>query len=421
MYDASRKQKALEFAEAEANHAGRWNDVSLALSRVGKKCDLHLSRFVRLVFDMTKGGTSGELVKSIRALSERPAWLCCSERKVGSTIELAEKLGFVQVTHRRAYSGSQQENAYTMNWAGIRSITGGTNHPATGSTWCAPPSTTCQGASTTRQAPSTTRNHTKEKKLSGSSLEEDSVSGPGADPNPSFSGNDSDGMDAAAADRDAAGSHAGIGGDEERGLSALLCRQSPLLAEARERRLVPLPADELLHGVYAPIESKHLRNPLSLVAWHRKQLSTVRHPMGDTEADLLIVIAVALYAVSVPDADVRKTRVAIFVNAIHRRKWCKALPFVPKARSLLDMAIKRFGPDWADQLTPIWDRLQVSKNGDGGSGAGSPPDQSSNPQPRLPQSKLSEDDLRHRRAEVRRELEAEWTRVLKAEKAEAAT
>ena len=228
------RQASLPFAEGEAEYAGKWNDVSLALARVGTKCDLHLSRFVRMVFDMTHGGTDGALVKSYKAIAERPAWLCCSERKARSTIELAKELGFVRVTRRRAWSGSQQENSYTLDWDGIRAIVGGMR---AGGTTRQGPGTSCHTPGTTRQGPGTTCRHTKEKKLPGSVLEVNSGTGPGADPKP--------------ADLE--------GRDDPR--SDVLLAQSKELTEGRERLIAPLEAGKLSCGVYAVL---HLRDLMEM-------------------------------------------------------------------------------------------------------------------------------------------------------------
>lgn len=326
----AREQQELPFAEAAASHAERWNDLVLALSRMGTKCDLYLSRFVRLVFDMTHGGTSGELIKSYEALAERPLWLCCSPRKVRSTIEKAERLVLVRVHRRRSYQGSQLDNGYSIDWAGVRAIISG--GPTGG--------TSCQGGGTRRQAPGTTCHHIRNR---STSEVQNSETGPGAEPNPRKDFSDSDCGSDGAAD----GVENETGG--VRGLSARLAGQSPVLAKARGRRIVPLPAGGLAHGLWAGLNSRHLRRPLSLVGWHRQQLSTAAPAMGGTEADLLLTIAAALYAVSVPEAEVRKNRVAIFVSTLSRKRWCSVMQFVPQARKLLDDAAERYGPDWADR------------------------------------------------------------------------
>lgn len=126
-----------------------------------------------------------------------------------------------------------------------------------------------------------------------------------------------------------------------------LIGQSPILSAAKERRIAPLPAGNLLHGVYAPIKGQHLHEPLRLVKWHRMQLSTAVPVMGDTEADLLLTLATAMYATSLPEHEVVKNRVAIFVGTISRRRWTRALPFVPQARTLLDERIAGHGAAWA--------------------------------------------------------------------------
>ena len=77
--------------------------------------------------------------------------------------------------------------------------------------------------------------------------------------------------------------------------------------------------------------------------------------MANTEADLLLTLATALYAASLRIEDVRKNRVAIFNSTIRRRAFTRSLPFVPKARMLLDQGIAERGLEWAglaDEPTP---------------------------------------------------------------------
>lgn len=337
------RQTGLPFAEGEASHAERWNDLGIAMLRIGRHCRAEMSAFVRWVFNVTKGGTAGALTKSYAELAERPWGLCCDERTARRTVELACRFGLVSMNAQRRWDGSQQCNTYTIDWAGVAALKRG----RTGGQFDHPPGHSDHLGGQNDQGGGQNVRHIRNDDLTQSSVRKNSGPVPGAEPNPR---KDLEETDADAAVRAAAGSLASLGGDEERGLSALLCRQSPLLAEARERRIAPLPAGDLLHGVYAAIDSRHLRRPLSLVAWHRKQLTTLMPVMGGTEADLLLVIAAGLFAVSVPHADVRKNRVALFVSVIARRKWCKALPFVPKARKLLDEAIAYYGPGWMDRV-----------------------------------------------------------------------
>ncbi len=126
-----------------------------------------------------------------------------------------------------------------------------------------------------------------------------------------------------------------------------LLAQSPILKAAEERLIAPLPAGRLLHGVYAPIKEHDLLEPLRFVRWHRMQLSTAVPVMGSSEADLLLTLATAMYAGTLEKSEIIKTRVAVFVGTIARRKFLRSFPFVPQARELLDAGIVRHGPAWA--------------------------------------------------------------------------
>ena len=331
-------QTRLPFEANDAERAGRWNDVSLALSKIGTKCDLHLSRFVRLVFDLTRGGSDGTLTKSYRELAQRPAWLCCSERKARSTVEIARRLGFVTVEHERAWSGSQKPNSYTINWPGIHSLLRG----GTDGTTCHPLGTRRQGRGTTSHPHGTRRHHTEDKKLTGSTLEEYSgtgTGGPATDPGRRFEieANEDGGRPRTAT----------VGLAECDTLTSKLVAQSPILLAARGRRIAPSPAGGLAHGVFAPLTGKLIAKPVRFVGWHRQQLSTAVPVMGDTEADLLLTLAAALYAGSMRDGEVEKNRVAVFVHTIARRKFWRVLPHVPAARTLLNDAVERYGKEWA--------------------------------------------------------------------------
>lgn len=311
------------FDDAEAAHVGKWNDVSLALSRIGTKCDLHLSRFVRMVFDMTHGGTSGALTKSYKALSERPAWLCCSQSKTRRTVETSVRMGFVNATSRRAWGGSQQENSYTINWSGVWSLLAGAGVHREHT-----PVPREHGPAQGEQGYVPREHHNKEEKLSRSFIEENSGTGTGAGPKPRK-----------------------VSQSQSPSLSERLCEGSPILSAARERRIAPMPADILLHGCFAPIEERHLRAPLGLAVWHARQLSTKEPVVGDTEADLLLVLATALHAASLRKEDVRRNRVAAFISMLTRRAFTSALPFVPQARMLLDNAEQEHGTRWIEHVT----------------------------------------------------------------------
>jgi hypothetical protein len=61
---------------------------------------------------------------------------------------------------------------------------------------------------------------------------------------------------------------------------------------------------------------------------------------------LLLVIAAGLHAMKVPEADVKKTRVAIFVNVVHRGRWRQVTKYVSEANDrLIEFETKLRGPN----------------------------------------------------------------------------
>ena len=120
-----------------------------------------------------------------------------------------------------------------------------------------------------------------------------------------------------------------------------LIRKSPILAEAAERRVEPLPAKGCLHGVFRPLTVKHLQDPWRLVTWHQCQLTAIKPVIGPTEAHLLLVIATAKYATEIPEAQIRnekKDRLVVFKDAMAHlaQRWLQVFPYVPDAREYLD-------------------------------------------------------------------------------------
>ena len=303
------EQNELPFADADAARAGKVERcVAGTCPNLGTKCDLHLSRFVRMVFDFTHGGTEGEFVKSYKALAERPSWLCCSVGKARSTVEVAKSFGFVSIEEQRSWDGSQKPNAYVINWDGIYAILKGR---ITDVTTAQPPATTAQGSVTTAQSPVTTWHHTKEEKLSGSFIEESSGTGTGAVPDPVFfrfgkgfwRRSTADGGRRDSAERYADGCSAGTVADFACGKGAsdrCLCQPASwCMASTRPSRWI----------IYETL----LR---LMVKWHRMQLSTAVPVMGNSEADLLLTIAAALYAMKLLDSEITNNRVAVFVHTI---------------------------------------------------------------------------------------------------------
>lgn len=318
------QQQMLPLAEAEASHAERWNNLGLALGRIPRRHQTaQLAQLVRWVFNVTKGGLSGALTKPYAELGQWPWGLCCSERTARRTVASAQRLGLLSVTDQRRWDGSQQPNAYAIDWDGVRSLIRGdatdghTDHPPGHS----------------GHHPGQIGRHIRNYSLLQSSIRK--TSGPDRGPTPAPEGNFFSTKTTNDTNFDRAGNN--------QTLAELLCADSPILSEAAGRLIAPLPASGLVHGVYAPIRPVHLGQPLRLVEWHRRQLSTAVPVMGNSEADLLLTLATALFAASLPERDIRKSRVAAFVSTINKRQWHRSLSFVPEARKLLDAALARGG------------------------------------------------------------------------------
>jgi hypothetical protein len=130
------RQVALPFAEGEASHAERWNDLGIALLRIPpRQCTAQLAGLVRWIFNVTKGGLEGALTKSFSELAQRPWGLCCDERTVRRTVANARRYGLIAVEEQRRWDGSQQCNSYTIDWTGIIALKNGVRTDG----HCAPP------------------------------------------------------------------------------------------------------------------------------------------------------------------------------------------------------------------------------------------------------------------------------------------
>lgn len=131
------------------------------------------------------------------------------------------------------------------------------------------------------------------------------------------------------------------------GLRNSLLAEIPELAAAAPRLITPRPAGKLRYGVWRVLELTHLRPPAApIVVWHQQQLSLAAPVAGPTEADLLLVLAGALYAWHLADSEVKKSRVAAFCNLVGSKHWRRALPYVPEARAALDAIAAKSGPFW---------------------------------------------------------------------------
>lgn len=109
----------------------------------------------------------------------------------------------------------------------------------------------------------------------------------------------------------------------------------PSLNRRRHRKVAPKPVGALELGIWAPLREQHLTSAAVLTDWHARQLSALWPACGDTEADRLLVLAAGLHAASMPDRQVRRNRVAIFIDTIRRGQWARVLRYLPAAAAAL--------------------------------------------------------------------------------------
>lgn len=324
------RQGELPFAQAEGSHAERLNLLNLALSRL--ECDLHLANFVRWIFATTAGGREGELLKSYEELASRPNGLCCSYSKARSTVAWALQAGIVRAAEHRYVSLGQKANSYTIDWEGVSAVLHAPRRPG---------AFIEQGGALTRQGPASTRQPFKEEILSLNSL---CNSGPDRKAGPQPAKRNHEGKKPTEGDR-GRGS-AAISATEDPRWSAIF-REVPELAEAADRRVAPLPAGQLVYGVFSreAWTPRMLERRGLVVEWFRRQLSAPSPVAGATEVDLLLVLATAIRVASLPDREVKKSRIGMLVCTIIRREWQPVLPHVPAARRVLDELLARVGPE----------------------------------------------------------------------------
>lgn len=117
------------------------------------------------------------------------------------------------------------------------------------------------------------------------------------------------------------------------------CDRVPILREARLRSVEPLEAGRLTYGVFAPLSEQSLGvrssdgrvrlNVTAITEWFRRQLSVEQPVVGNTQAHLLLVLAAARYALSLRADELKRNRVAAFVNIVSRQRWRRVLSHVP--------------------------------------------------------------------------------------------
>jgi len=119
-------------------------------------------------------------------------------------------------------------------------------------------------------------------------------------------------------------------------------QEIPELAAAASHTVASLACGELCYGALKVLSETHLRQAGQLVLWFRRQLATARPLTGDSQAELLLVLAAARHALNVPAADVRKSRLALFCSLVARGGWLVVRSHVPWARRTLDELLAKF-------------------------------------------------------------------------------
>lgn len=342
-------QTPIPFEEIDAAAAERRSDLLMAVARFG--ADLYLRDFCEMVLASHSRGRPYEA--SHRQIAATPWGLCCSLSKARKTVERATSAGLVRAEANYA-GATQMANRYWIDWQGVSRILrrgqtqaaaaprmgDGTHERSTADgdrdsgdclAWEGGEREVAAAAAphAPTRHPGAPREHGGALSEHGGALRKhpyaparprafellntntntipDPV--PDPDPDPEL--------------KTAANS------------LAAWRRDSPILAAAESRRLRPLASERLMHGVFAPLTVDVLRSTGQLVAWFRGQLASPSPVLGGSEADLLMVLAAAEYALALPPAKVRTNCVAVFVDCVKRRLW-KAIPYVPRARERLD-------------------------------------------------------------------------------------
>ena len=113
-------QKELPFAEAEGSRAERKNLLGLAMLKVG--VDAEESKLLEWVFNVTDGGTRGQLRKTLNELRATPWGLCCGIDKARASVQRMRRRGLLVVEETWLAGGGQGPNCYQIDWDGIRNL-----------------------------------------------------------------------------------------------------------------------------------------------------------------------------------------------------------------------------------------------------------------------------------------------------------
>lgn len=95
----------------------------------------------------------------------------------------------------------------------------------------------------------------------------------------------------------------------------------PELDVLREHFVEPKRSARMQDGVFRELKPGDLQQPARIVSWHASQLTAHRPAVGGTLAHLALCLSAAEYAAKLPDQQVRKSRVALFVGLVSKQNW----------------------------------------------------------------------------------------------------
>lgn len=126
-------------------------------------------------------------------------------------------------------------------------------------------------------------------------------------------------------------------------ISEELVKQIPELQEASKIAVFPKQSKQMSRGAYRQIKDEHLPVVANMVEWHAKQLSISDKVAGNTEADLLCVLACAMWAMQLQSEKVKSTRSAAFVYVHSRKNFRKVSHLISDAAKALSEFRERTG------------------------------------------------------------------------------
>jgi hypothetical protein len=132
----------------------------------------------------------------------------------------------------------------------------------------------------------------------------------------------------------------------------------PQLKEARARLIVAMPPEALVLDPFQPLAQSHLSDVVPLVRWFRRQLSLTHPVTGQTEAELLLVLAAGRAAAELPANQVKSSRRGIFISTVTRGIWRPVLWHVPIVVDELQKLVSAYPsclqhPEWPGPKAPV--------------------------------------------------------------------